>query len=296
MAPSGKIRYNYSMIKIEIDVPRPWLSLGLCVMTVFGMTWAGTSGTGAVGGLGMRAQVTVKEAEEEVRLERLQQAVIAHQEEILRYQLDLLTQQHAAAGAGSPHEQELWEARQRLVALLQDKRAGEERILESLRQMWDAQGGAVLASRGASGNVPMIWPVPPDEGLSATFHDLEYRKRFHMEHLAIDIPTPQGSTVVAAADGVVLAVSDQGMGFNSLTIKHRGGTVTLYGHVTKFLVREGDQVMAGDPIALSGGLPGTEGAGWLTTGPHLHFQALVDGQPVDPMQFLPSVSTVETRS
>ena len=142
----------------------------------------------------------------------------------------------------------------------------------------------------------MIWPVPPDEGLSATFHDLEYRKRFHMEHLAIDIPTPQGSTVVAAADGVVLAVSDQGMGFNSLTIKHRGGTVTLYGHVTKFLVREGDQVMAGDPIALSGGLPGTEGAGWLTTGPPLHFQALVDGQPVDPMQFLPSVSTVETRS
>lgn len=275
------------MVKIEIEIPRPWLTLGLCGIAIVGILWAEERGVMAVGGLGMRAQVVVKEAEEEARTTRLHQEVLEHQEEILRYELDLLTKQHVLASPDSRDEVQIWEARQKLVVLLQDQRQAEQRILESLQQMWTVQGGAALASVGASRSVAMIWPVPPDDGLSATFQDIAYRKRFHMEHLAIDIPVPQGSTVVAAADGIVLFAQDNGMGFNALTIRHRSGIVTLYGHVQRFLVHEGEEVRAGDPIALSGGLPGTPGAGWLTTGAHVHFQVLVNGQPVDPLQFLP---------
>lgn len=283
--------YNVLMVKVEIEVPRPWLLSGLCAAFIAGVLWAG-GGENAVGGLGMRAQLVVHEAEDEARILRIQQAVLVHQEEILRYELQLLTAQHEAAADDPIIERQYWEARQSLVALLQDKRGAEERLLETIRQMWEAQGGGITASVGASGTIPMVWPVSPDEGLSATFGDLKYRERFHLEHLAIDIPKLPRSTVVAAADGVVIGVSDQGMGFNALTIRHRGGIVTQYGHVLEFLVREDEEVHAGDPVALSGGLPGTPGAGWLTTGPHLHFAVFSDGQPVDPMKFLPALPEI----
>lgn len=281
------------MVKIELEIPRPWLTLCLCMMLAGGIAYANAESLPAIGGLGMRAQVIVKEAEEDIRFLRIRQEVLAHQEEILRYQLELFTRRHEESAGDPALERQMWDARQALVELLRDKFAAEERLKASLAQMWNAQGGAALASVGSAQNVRFTWPVAPDEGLSATFHDMGYRKRFHLEHLAIDIPTPQGTTIVAADDGVVLSVSDQGMGFNSLAIRHRSGVVTLYGHVSAFLVREGDQVQAGDPIALSGGLPGTPGAGWLTTGAHLHFQVLVDGQPVDPLPLLPSVPTVD---
>lgn len=282
--------YTVLMIQIDVSIPRPWLTLGLCTAIVSGALWAGTGNADApVGGLGMRAQVVVKEAEDDARQLRVRQEMLDHEEEILRYQLDVLTELHARGGPDAPDEQEVWQARQKLIALLQDGRRAEEQLLESFRQMWDAQGGAALASVGASGTVDMIWPVSPDEGLSATYGDKDYFERFHLEHLAIDIPKKQGTTIVAPADGVVLSVSDKGMGFNSLTVRHKNGIVTLYGHVSRFLVSEGERVHIGDPIALTGAMPGTPGAGWLTTGPHLHFQVLVDGQPVDPLRFLPDL-------
>ena len=85
----------------------------------------------------------------------------------------------------------------------------------------------------------------------------------------------------------MVKVSDKGMGFNSLVIKHAGGYATLYGHVSKFLVSEGQTVHAGDPVALSGGTPGTAGAGMMTTGPHLHLAMYKDGEVVDPLPLLP---------
>ncbi len=281
------------MVQIEIEVPRPIQTVLLCaaVAGVVGFVSMGTT-EGAMGGLGMRAQVTVKAAEQTALQIREQQEVLAHQEEILRSQLDQLTRQHAE-NADSPLEPAYWAARQKLIELLQDKQAAEQTLLGSLRQMWQAQGGAAIASVGSSGTIRLQWPVAPDEGLSALFRDPGYRKRFHMEHFAVDIPVPQGTVIGAADDGVVLAVTDQGMGFNSLPIRHKNGFVTLYGHVSAFLVHEGENVQAGQSIALSGGLQNTPGAGWLTTGPHLHFQVLEDGQPVDPLKFLPAVPTVQ---
>ena len=64
----------------------------------------------------------------------------------------------------------------------------------------------------------------------------------------------------------------------------------MYGHISGFLVEERQKVRAGDAVALSGGRPGTKGAGRLTTGAHLHFEVLKDGTQVNPLQYLPEAS------
>ena len=63
--------------------------------------------------------------------------------------------------------------------------------------------------------------------------------------------------------------------------------MTTYGHISNMMATEGQVVKAGDIIGLSGGMPGTKGAGYMTTGPHLHFEVMKDGSYVDPLRFLP---------
>jgi murein DD-endopeptidase MepM/ murein hydrolase activator NlpD len=138
-----------------------------------------------------------------------------------------------------------------------------------------------------TGLMEFAWPVIPLEGLSAGFRDRGYLKRFGFEHDAIDIPTPQGTVVTAPADAKVIAANDRGFGYNTLVLQHTNGIETVYGHVGDFLVGEGDSVRKGDPIAVSGGRPGSQGAGLLTTGPHLHFEVRVHGQGIDPLYYLP---------
>jgi len=82
------------------------------------------------------------------------------------------------------------------------------------------------------------------------------------------------------------------MGFNSLVIRHANGMTSMFGHVQAFLVQEGDEVRGGEPVAESGGTPGTKGAGHLTTGPHLHLEFMKDGVAVDPLEYLPALGGV----
>jgi len=72
----------------------------------------------------------------------------------------------------------------------------------------------------------------------------------------------------------------------NIRLAHRGGFITAYGHVSQFLVEPGERVYAGEPVALSGGMPGTKGAGVMTTGAHLHFEVIKGGVHVDPLEFL----------
>ncbi|MBI3336723.1 M23 family metallopeptidase [Candidatus Peregrinibacteria bacterium] len=224
---------------------------------------------------------------EYVRRLRLEQTVLARKTTILRYQLSVL--ERKAKEERSP---EIRDAQRRLVALFHDERALESAMLQSLREMQVARDHAqIIAERTVypvQSSAALAWPIEPIYGISAGFHDDGYTERFGFEHQAIDIPALQGSTVYAAADGIVKEVSDHGLGFNSVTIAHNGGMATLYGHVREFLVEEGQHVKAGDPIARSGGMPGTPGAGLISTGPHLHFEVIARGEPVDPLVVLPS--------
>jgi murein DD-endopeptidase MepM/ murein hydrolase activator NlpD len=130
------------------------------------------------------------------------------------------------------------------------------------------------------------WPVNPLRGISAYFHDSAYAGFFHMQHQAVDIPTPQGTPIHAPADGFVYKTADNGYGYSYIMIAHANGFMTLYGHVSSILVNVGDEVKAGDIIGLSGATPGTKGAGVYTTGPHLHFEVIKNGVHVDPLDYL----------
>lgn len=130
------------------------------------------------------------------------------------------------------------------------------------------------------------WPVNPLRGISAYFRDSSYVKVFGMRHNAIDIRIPQDTPIMAPADGVVYKSVDNGYGYSYIMLAHKNGYMTLYGHVTDIMVSVGDEVKTGDVIGLSGGVPGTKGAGVYTTGAHLHFEIIKDGIYVDPLDYL----------
>lgn len=130
------------------------------------------------------------------------------------------------------------------------------------------------------------WPVNPTRGISAFFHDSAYKSRFGVGHQAIDIPALQGTAIHAPKDGIVYKVKDNGMGYSYIILSHKGQIMTVYGHVSSILVREGQAVSAGTVIGLTGGQLGTKGAGYMTTGAHLHLEVLSKGVHVDPLDYL----------
>ena len=114
-----------------------------------------------------------------------------------------------------------------------------------------------------------------------------YGWRWGRMHRGIDIAAPIGTPVVAADDGTVTYAqwNDGGYGY-LVEITHPNGSVTLYAHNDRILVREGQQVTQGQQIS-------EMGSTGFSTGPHLHFEIHPSGKgAVDPMAFLPSNPSV----
>jgi murein DD-endopeptidase MepM/ murein hydrolase activator NlpD len=98
-------------------------------------------------------------------------------------------------------------------------------------------------------------------------------------HNGVDIAAPAGTLVRAAADGILFhAGPDAGYG-NEALIDHGYGLTTKYGHLRNLSVFVGQEVSRGQII-------GTVGMTGRTTGPHLHYEVLVGGIPVNPVNYL----------
>ena len=136
---------------------------------------------------------------------------------------------------------------------------------------------AMARSRAASAAVntrfTLSWPV---EG--KVFSPFGPRRgRFHS---GVDISAPRGTPIYAAAAGtVVRAAWRSGFG-KSILIDHGNGAMTRYSHCDTMVCRAGEKVSAGQKI-------GTVGRTGRTTGPHLHFEVVIDGKHQDPEKNLP---------
>ena len=98
-------------------------------------------------------------------------------------------------------------------------------------------------------------------------------------HAGIDLAVPIGTPVFAAMDGTVLGFQPPGRTGRYVFLSHPGGRNTYYGHLSKPLVKPGQQVRQGQRIALSGNTG-------KSTGPHLHYETWRNGSPVNPAKYL----------
>ena len=98
-------------------------------------------------------------------------------------------------------------------------------------------------------------------------------------HTGLDIAAPNGTKILAVADGVVTHASPMGSYGNLVIISHGNGVETYYAHCSKILVKEGDTVTSGQNIALVGSTGNS-------TGNHLHLEVRINGKAVNPQKYL----------
>jgi murein DD-endopeptidase MepM/ murein hydrolase activator NlpD len=124
------------------------------------------------------------------------------------------------------------------------------------------------------------WPVPGYTALTSL-----YGMRVHpitgayKLHTGIDISAPLGVSFVAAADGIVTKATFNTAYGNMVIIDHGGGVQTLYAHGSDILVQVGESVSAGTEVL-------RVGSTGYSTGPHAHFEIRINGQTVDPLDYL----------
>jgi murein DD-endopeptidase MepM/ murein hydrolase activator NlpD len=153
--------------------------------------------------------------------------------------------------------------------------------LESvLGQLTDSAAGQVMETMAFPSRLPL---AGEGVGVSSTFgvrHD-PFTGQL-ARHAGLDIPAPRGTPILASGGGRVIAAGYRGAYGQTVIIDHGDGLKTLYGHASKLLVRAGDVVMPQQEIALVGSTG-------RSSGPHLHFEVIRDGQRVDPGPFLAEV-------
>ncbi len=157
----------------------------------------------------------------------------------------------------------------------------EAQKLESERQMELLnQELIVLLEKIAQQNAVYIggtymWPAQSDY----TRISSGYGYRGREFHYAIDIPVGYGTDIYASNGGKIIRSTYHYSYGNYVLIDHGGGQATLYAHLSKLRVSEGDMVSQGDVI----GLGGSTG---YSTGNHLHFEVRINGAPVNPLDYV----------
>ncbi len=98
-------------------------------------------------------------------------------------------------------------------------------------------------------------------------------------HTGLDISAPKGTAIKAVADGTVIFAASKGSYGNLVKLDHGNGVESWYAHTSKMYVKNGQEVKAGDIIALVGSTGNS-------TGPHLHLEIRIDGKHVNPQEYL----------
>jgi len=123
-------------------------------------------------------------------------------------------------------------------------------------------------------HTPDIWPT------WGTITGVFNERRYGHYHKGLDIGNNVGTPISSTASGAVIFSGWHGSYGRKIVIYHGFGYTTVYAHLYKMYVQVGDEVEKGEVI-------GTMGNTGRSTGPHLHYEVLVDGIPNNPMDFLP---------
>jgi murein DD-endopeptidase MepM/ murein hydrolase activator NlpD len=136
------------------------------------------------------------------------------------------------------------------------------------------------AARSAAGLAPIHQPMDRPTRISSNYGNrTDPFTGGRAFHAGIDFPAPRGTTVMSAGHGKVTFVGQRSGYGNVVEVTHSSGLLTRYGHLSAFLVKEGQVVNAGTPIA-------KVGSTGRSTGPHLHFEVRSKDRAVDPGKFL----------
>ncbi len=175
--------------------------------------------------------------------------------------------------------------RDKMIQKIQNSKDALEKQLTEI----EAQEAAVRAqiaqlSRKNSGTAysggTMVWPTPSCRVVTS-----EFGMRFHPVlkynklHTGFDIGAGYGAKIVASASGEVITATYNSAYGNYVVIDHGGGVCTLYAHQSSMAVSVGQKVTAGQTI-------GYVGSTGYSTGPHLHFEVIVNGVVQDPRNYL----------
>ena len=212
----------------------------------------------------MKKQEELKEKQEEAQGKKndMSDLISAKEAEISQYD----------AAIGSKEEQ---------VREYQAMIAEQDAEIAAIEQAIKSQQAALQeASRRVYGGGQFVWPAPKYTRISD-----DYGMRTHptlgvkMMHNGIDMASPQGSPILAAADGTVIAASYSASMGNYIMIDHGSDIITVYMHASSLSVSSGQEVSAGDRI-------GSVGSTGRSTGPHLHFGVRKNGAYINPWSYL----------
>lgn len=208
--------------------------------------------------------------------------IASAQEQVDAYQQDLAAQEAKILALEEEILRKEEEARRR--AEEEAKRREEEARKRAEEEQGEDQeaGGPVQGAGGSNikpdlGDSSFIWPCPSSSRITSGFGSRSSpTEGASTEHMGIDIGAGAGSSILAAADGVVLIAAYSYSAGNYVTISHGGGVSTVYMHCSRLDVSAGETVKKGQVI-------GAVGSTGYSTGPHLHFAIRSGGVYVDPL-------------
>ena len=127
---------------------------------------------------------------------------------------------------------------------------------------------------------PLQNPITSEYGTARVFNDT-----LQSYHSGVDFRAPVGTPIVASNDGVVVIAKERYYAGGSVVIDHGEGIYSVYYHLSSIAPKVGDRVKKGEFLGLSG-------ATGRVTGPHLHFGFMVQGIPVEPLDFMKKFNTL----
>lgn len=200
------------------------------------------------------------------------------------------TEQQNAKNQLAARKNSLNEQNNQANSLMNQLKSEQEEYEKALNEADEAQNKAkaeikkLLAAQN-SGNSTYVggtfmWPVPSSTTITSPYgmrrDPFNHKQR---KHTGIDIAAPRGTPIVAANSGTVIVAGWSAKGYgNYVVINHGGGKSTLYAHQSQIAVSKGDKVTKGQTI-------GYIGSTGNSTGPHLHFEVLINGDDTNPMNY-----------